>query len=208
MHNKNALLLFCAVLLVGISCNRANSFDCTSYEGKRVSFSAADVQLINKALTSIKKKNLQDLRSMSEKKFLLVRRFVSGEAKTRGGNFWFWLRPQQIDKDVQIHASGQTLTDFSDPTIFDSVRSDVGISMDRKICEKANRCEILPMGDELENLIYGLLRCGKNRKSIFMFSDGILVLDMELITEQPIGTGLYFSKHPVGYRLSSLIIFQ
>lgn|SRR5574337_1795881 len=208
MTKRNALFIFCVMLIIGISCDRANSFDCTSYEGKRVSFSATDVQLINKALTSIKKKNLQDLRSVSEDKLLLVRRFVSGEAKTRGGNFWIRLSPQQIDKNMQIHVNGQTLTDFSSPTLFDSVTSDVGISIDRKICEKANRCDVLPMWDELENLIYGLVRCGKNGKAIFIFSDGILVLDMELISESPIGTGLYFSRRAVGYRLSSLIIFQ
>jgi hypothetical protein len=207
MHKNNALFL-CVVLIVGISCDRANSFECTRYAGKRVSFSATDAQLINKTLTSIKNKNLKDLRSVSEDKLLLVRRFVSGEAKTRGGNFWLRLSPQQIDKDMQIHVSGQTLTDFASPTIFDSVISDMGISIDRKICEKVHRCDVLPMWDELENLIYGLLRCGKNGKAIFSFSDGILMVDMELISESPIGTGLYFSKRPVGYRLSSLIIFQ
>src|SRR5512136_668040 len=117
MNKKNALFLFCIAIIVGISCDRANSFECTRYAGKHVSFSTADAQLINKTVTSIKNKNLQDLRSVSGKKLLLVRRFVSGEAKTRGGNFWLRLSLQQIDKDMQIHVSGQTLTDLSIPTI-------------------------------------------------------------------------------------------
>jgi len=208
MHKRIAPFLCSALLLVALFWNSAYGFDCGGYTGTVIPLPTAEKDIFDKALVSIRNKDLESLLSVSDKQLLLVRRFVSGETSSRGGNYWVRLRPHQIDKEMGIHVGNQILSDFSDPAIFSLATTNSGIEVSRKICEKANNCNLLPFGDELERLLYGLLRCNESGKSIFVFADGVLLIHMGLITDIPIGEGLFFSKASKGYRLSSLIIMQ
>lgn len=209
MHKGIALFVARGLLLVLLFLSPAYGFDCSGYVGTAIAVSKVDQDIIDKAITSIKGKKLDHLFSVSHGQLLLVRRFVSGEADSRGGNLWLRLRPQQIDKEMGIHVGNQILLNFSETEVFNSVSTTSGVVVGRKTCDRMNSCDVLPFGDALENLLYGLLRCNTSGTAVFILADGVLVANnMRLITDFPIGEGLYFSRDSRGLRLSSLIIMQ
>ena len=163
---------------------------------------------------------------MLDPKLSLVRRYMSGAAGIKGGNLDLYLKPRQIGGDMKIYVSpmkvpefpwdpdsdsvvrlhGQALTNFSDAS-FNPKTDGTGIVIGRKICDGAEKCILLPVANDLEDLISGLLHCNANKETAYVFSDGMLITDMELMP-WPIGNALFFSKHPDGYKLAAFITFQ
>jgi len=200
---------FLAVLLVGACCQFTYGSECNGYTGKPRALSASEMLLLKKAVDSIRKKDLSRLKENSTQRLLFIRNFISGETNARGGNFWYRLKWNQIDKNMTVHLFGQDISDFSDSTIFSAVSIHKGLSVDRGVCATASSCDLLPKGDELPDLIGSLMECNAGSgRTVYVFSDGILLTDMQLITGLPIGEGLFFSKGPNGYKLSALIDLQ
>lgn len=226
MSIKQFLCMLCLALNTALSGN-AFADECRpQYLGSPSPLPAADAQFLSNAIAQIKNKNRRELLTILDPKLTLVRRYMSGAAGIKGGNLDVHLNPRQISKDMKIHLPPSkvpefpwdadsdsmidipavTLTDFSAAS-FNPKTDGTGIMMGRTICDKANSCDVLPFANELEDLLSGLLHCNKNKEAAYVFSDGLLITDMELMP-WPIGTALFFSKQQNGYKLAALITFQ
>lgn len=222
---KKYLYVPLLIIVAFLSGNALADDDCEAkYAGSRVNLPEADAKFLSNVISSFKAKKRQEVLAVLEKKPLLVSRVVSGGVDSRGGNVWMAFKPQQLDKNMAVHIPAMKLPeymdsgenkwirhpaheeDFSDE-FFQPETDGTAIVINRKVCDKAETCDVLPFANELEDMLSGLLHCNANKKAAYVFSDGLLITDMELIP-WPIGSALFFAKHPDGYKLAALITFR
>ncbi len=225
MRMRQYLYVPLLLVVAALSGNALADDECAAeYAGTRAPLPAADAQFLSKAIASIKHKKRQELLPILDAKLTLVRRLMSGAAGIKGGDLNLYLKPQQLDANMGIHLPAtkvpdipwapdpelitipaHTLTDFSDEH-FNPETDGTGIIMGRTICGADDKCDVLPAYSELDFLMSGLLRCNKNKAAAFVFSDGLLLTDMEL-APSPVGQALFFAKRQDGYKLAAFIIY-
>lgn len=198
--------------------------DCEAkYRGTPAALPDADAKFLADVLSSIKNKKRAEVLAISEKKILLVRRYVSGGVDFRGGNLWVDVTHSQIDKNLVIHVPPMKLPAYlgpGDETVSQPAQevemasayyfpeSDgTAVVLDRKACGKDKKCDLLPFGPYFEDMVTGLMQCSANRKSAYVFKDGLLISGMDLIPPAA-GEALYFTKTPSGYKLAAVIDFE
>lgn len=208
MKLKKPLYILSMMLMIVLSGQAHADDECGKYGGNRILLPDTDAQFLKSAIAVIKNKKRKELLAISGRNLQFMRRFLTGGADARGGNLWEELKPDQIDEELNIHVRGQEpLSDlqFIHPSI-----DGTGVFIDRKICDGVRKCAVVPVWQELEYLIEGVLECNKNQNAVFVFSDGILLTDMEILESLglPNGGALFFSRTPAGYKLSVVISFQ
>lgn len=225
MRRRQYLYVLLPLVIAALSGNAIAGDECEAeYAGTRAPLPAADAQFLTKAIASIKNKKRQELLAISEPKLQFIRRFGFG-VDARGGNLWEDLAPQQIDKNLwihigkktlpsylgegDVHLDKQTLKDF-DPQFFHPKIDGTGVVIGHKACEGARQCDGVPVMNEVEKFVDGLLYCNKYHNAAFVFSDGILLTDMQDVPGAglPQGAALFFAKTPTGYKLHTLIAFE
>ncbi len=222
MRRRQYLYVPLLLLIAALSGDALADDACEAeYVGRHVALPEADAKFLSNVISFFKNKKRDEVLAILEKKPFLVRRYISGGVDSRGGNLETYFKPQQLDKNMVIRiprmrqheylGSGwiqqpAQAEDFSD-RFFNPETDGTAIVINRKVCDKVNTCDVLPFAGELENMLSGLLHCNSNKKAAYVFSDGLLITDMELIP-WPIGSALFFTKHPDGYKLAALISFQ
>lgn len=221
---KKALGVLGAVLVMAVAGPAHADKDCDAkYAGTPGALPDADAKFLANALSSIKNKKRAEVFAISEKKILLVRRYVSGGVDFRGGNLWVDVSRGQIDKDLVIHVPPMKLPAYlgpADETVSQPAQEvemvpeyyfpetdGTAVVLDRKACGKDKKCDLLPFGPYFEDMVTGLMQCSANRKAAFVFKDGLLISGMDLIPPA-VGEALYFTKTPSGYRLAAVIDFE
>lgn len=186
---------------------------------------AKDVSFLADFLSSYENKKRGEVLRNSLKRLLIVRRYVSGGVDSRGGNLWVEVTPGQIDKFLMVHipamklprylASGkekliqQDAQDagFSGSDPYFPVADGSAIFLDRAVCGKDKKCDLLPFGPKLEDLMSNLLHCSGSTKAAYVFKDGMIISGMDLIP-WPIGEAFFFTRTPAGYKLAAMIDFE
>jgi len=224
---KRALLLLGVWAALGVAGHAYADANCEAkYSGKPVALPEADAQFLANALSLIKNKKRSEVLAISEKKLLLVRRYVSGGVDSRGGNLWIEFTHIQIDKNLVVHVPPMKLPQYlvseDDqnamisqpaqavefvPKYYLPETDGTAIILNRAACGDDKKCELLPFGPDFEEMVSGLLRCNVNEKSAYVFTDGLLISGMDMIP-WPIGHAFYFTKTPSGYKLAALIDFE
>jgi hypothetical protein len=194
------------------------------YKGVHGNLSAEDAKFLAHALALIKGKKRAELLAITVPKLLLVRRYVSGGVDSRGGNLWIEAGHKQIDKNLDVHIPPMKLPEYLDsgtdamisqpaqtmelsPENYLPETDGTAITLNRTACGDDKKCELLPFGPDFEEMVTGLMHCTANRKSAFLFKDGLLITGMDLIP-WPIGFAYFFTKTPSGYKLAALIDFE
>ncbi len=193
--------------------------DCATV-GSPVALAETDRQFLTSVSGMFKNKKRGDLFALVAPNAKIMRRFVEA-AGQRGGDMTREFDRKEFGKDFVIRIPRESVKDadgnsmvFRAQTLrefgYYNPRLDgTAVFMGHKVCDGAWRCDVLPESQELENLIGGLSRCNKSMSNVFVFTDGMLVMDMEKHQGYlPTGEALFFSKTSSGYKLSVLISFQ
>jgi hypothetical protein len=218
-----------SLLLAVLSCHALgdelqgdNQNECQAFTGSQEKLPEADLQYLKSAVAIFKNKDRKGLLAMSEKNLLLVRR-LAFSVDARGGQLRVEIKPSQIDNQLNIHIGKMTLPSYlgrgevhHGPQLlkeFSTMSPTVGgsaIVMGRKVCDGFQMCDIVPDFNLIEKLIEGLLSCEGYKNTVFVFSDGILLVNMQNVEAAgiPLGEALFFSKTLSGYKLAVLISFQ
>lgn len=223
---RKLIYALCIVIPVFATSSAYAENDCQpEFTGRHVTLPEQDAKRLRDVLSYFKDKKRKELLAASAKSVQLVRRYVSGGVDARGGNLWVDVKPSQIDKDLVLHIPPMDMPEYVDsgsnatvhqPTqavndftyrFFQPETDGTAVVLNRGICRDSKTCSVLPMGPELEQTISGLLHCSPDKKVAYVFSDGLLITNMELIP-WPVGGALFFSKDPSGYKLAALISFQ
>jgi len=221
---KKTLCIFGGILAITLAGHAYADGDCDAkYAGTPTSLSKAYAEFLANALSSIKSKKRSEVLAISEKKILLVRRYASGGVDSRGGNLWVDVNHRQIDKNLVIHVPPMKLPVYlgsGDDTVSQPAQEvdmvseysfpetdGTAVILDRKACGKDKKCDLLPFGPHFEDMITGLMQGTANRKSAFVFKDGLLISGMDLISPAA-GEALYFTKTASGYKLAAVIDFE
>jgi len=196
------------LLLLLISCGSAAAADCDGYTGTPMDAAKEVTASVGKALTAIKTRNAKGLFAISSSKLIFLRRVVTSGEDSRTGNLRLSLRPRDIDSNLNIRIGDQTFSDFALQSSFDALNVGSAVSVQREVCEGARHCDdALPSSEEVPFLIKDLLQCNRSTKGVYVFSDGIFVIDMQSSAERvPVGSALFFTKEAGGYRLAGLIV--
>lgn len=139
---------------------------------------------------------VRDARALSSRlgKFVLIRRFVSGEVAARGGNIATELSYEKIGKDLTISYRKQKLKDVALDRAFSDISVSTILRVRQEICGAAVSCNTIHPGDRLVNLLADLLDCNSGKTRVFEFDDAFVILDMKLIKNMPIGEAVIVRK--------------
>lgn len=219
-----AAIILPMIVFSGQACGRVHRHggDCSGYTGEQKPLPAADAKFLSSVIDTFKKGDRRGVLATADRKLQLIRRFGFG-VDARGGNLWLDLAPRQIDRKLWIHIDEMTLPSYlgegeehydkqvlQEFSFFGPKFDGTGTFINRKVCDGVKKCYVLPAMNGVENLVGSLLYCSHYKSNTFVFSDGILLTDMEDVEGAglPMGEALFFVKTPTGYLLSTLISFQ